>query len=68
MANIASFPLVKYLREAREELQKVTWPSQKEVIRYSLVVMAVCLFFGAYFGGLDFLLSKGLAALIELSQ
>lgn len=68
MPNIASFPLVKYLREAREELQKVTWPSQKQVVQYSLIVMAVCLVFGAYFGGLDFLLNKGLAALIELSQ
>ena len=68
MANIASFPLVKYLREAREELQKVTWPSQKQVIQYSLIIIAVCIVFGAYFGGLDFLLSRGLAALIELSK
>lgn len=68
MANIASFPLVKYLREAREELQKVTWPSQKQVIQYSLIIVAVCIAFGAYFGGLDYLLTKGLAALIELSK
>jgi preprotein translocase subunit SecE len=68
MANIASLSFVKYLREAREELQKVSWPSQTQVIRYSLVVIAVCLVFGAYFGGLDYLLTKGLAALIALAQ
>lgn len=68
MANIASFPLVKYLREAREELQKVTWPSKKQVVHYSIIVIAVCVVFGIYFGGLDYLLNLGLGALINLAQ
>lgn len=68
MANIASFPLVKYLREAREELQKVTWPSRKQVIRYSIIVIAMCVVFALYFGGLDYLLNLGLGSLINLAQ
>jgi preprotein translocase subunit SecE len=56
--------MIKYLVEAKEELAKVTWPSRRDIVRYSLVIIAVSLVFAAYFGALDAALSAGLKWLI----
>jgi preprotein translocase subunit SecE len=34
-------PVVKYLRETRAEIAKVTWPTRQEWIRLSGIVLAV---------------------------
>jgi preprotein translocase subunit SecE len=34
-------PVVKYLRETRAEISKVTWPTRQEWIRLSGIVLAV---------------------------
>jgi preprotein translocase subunit SecE len=60
--------LFRYLREAKEEMGKVTWPSKKEVIRYSLVVIIISIFIAAFFGSLDWLLSLGLEQLLKFSS
>lgn len=64
-ATILNNPVVRYFREAREELRKVTWPSRRDVLIYSGFVIAVCVIVAAYFGLLDFLLTKGLDALVK---
>lgn len=38
----------KFLREVRAELRRVTWPSRKDVGRWSLVVVGALLFFGVF--------------------
>lgn len=43
----------KYLREVREEMNKVAWPKWPEIRRYSLVVLATIIFFTAIIGGAD---------------
>lgn len=58
-------PLVSYLRESREELRKVAWPSRQRVIRDTAVVIGVSLVMAAFFGGLDFGLSQGFEKLLE---
>lgn len=32
--------LVKFLRDVRTELRKVVWPSRKQTINYTLIVLA----------------------------
>ena len=56
--------LVRYVREAREELRKVTWPNRQETTKYSVVVIVLALLLAAFFGGLDWLLNLGLEWLI----
>lgn len=68
MSRLANNIAVKYLRESKEELQKVTWPSQKDTIRYSLIVAGLSIAFGVYFGVADWLLSLGMEALVKLTQ
>jgi preprotein translocase subunit SecE len=43
-----------FLSEVRNELKRVTWPSQKEVYSTTIVVIIVSIFFGLYLFALDF--------------
>jgi len=45
-----------FLSEVRNELKRVTWPSQKEVYATTVVVIATSVFFGIYLFALDSLL------------
>lgn len=48
----------KYLREVRIELQKVTWPSRKETIGSTSVVLVVVIIISVYLGLIDIGLSR----------
>lgn len=65
MQRILNNPAVKYFREARMELEKVSWPSRKDTIMYSTIVLVLSLATAAFIGVLDLGLSKGLEFLIS---
>ena len=46
----------QYLREVRDEMRKVAWPTRPEVVRYSIIVTATVVIYTAYIGGLDYAL------------
>ena len=46
-------PPRQFLREVRSELRKVAWPSRKELISYSLVVLVSVTLITLYITGLD---------------
>ena len=48
----------RYLREIKQELKKVTWPSKEELISSTVVVIATVAFFVLLIGGLDFVFAK----------
>ncbi|MCI0479719.1 preprotein translocase subunit SecE [Candidatus Uhrbacteria bacterium] len=58
-------PLVQYLRSSKAELQKVTWPSKKDTIRYSTLVLTVSVVVAVFFAALDFGLGKVVTAALE---
>ncbi|KKP67356.1 MAG: Preprotein translocase subunit E [Candidatus Roizmanbacteria bacterium GW2011_GWA2_35_19] len=43
-----------------DELKKVSWPSRKDTIRLTSIVIGVSLIIGLYVGIIDVLLAKGL--------
>jgi preprotein translocase subunit SecE len=43
-----------FLSEVRNELKRVTWPSQKEVYATTVVVILTSAFFGLYLFALDY--------------
>jgi preprotein translocase subunit SecE len=43
-----------FLSEVRNELKRVTWPSQKEVYATTIVVILTSAFFGVYLFTLDY--------------
>jgi preprotein translocase subunit SecE len=47
-----------FLSEVRNELKRVTWPSQKEVYATTVVVILTSVFFGIYLFALDAVLLK----------
>lgn len=60
--------LVKYLRESKQELEKVAWPTQEQTIRYSIIVVVFVVALAVYFGVLDYILNLGLEGLIYLTS
>ncbi len=55
----------QFLKEFRIEMKKVTWPTRKEVVASTGVVLVVVLFVSFYLGLADFLLSKFLRFLLS---
>jgi len=49
--------ILTFLREAKVELSRVNWPTQKDVIRYTVLVIVISLAVSAFLGALDFLFS-----------
>ncbi len=43
----------QYLREVRDEMRKVAWPTRPEVVRYSTIVTVTVLVYTAFVGALD---------------
>ena len=60
--------LWRYVNESLEELRKVTWPSKQETTKYSMLVVGLCLALATFFGGLDWVLNKGLQWLIYITS
>lgn len=54
-------PLTQYLKDTREELHHVAWPTQTQTIVYTLLVAGISLGLAAYLGFFDFLFTTGLS-------
>ncbi|MCJ7524040.1 MAG: preprotein translocase subunit SecE [Candidatus Aminicenantes bacterium] len=46
-----------YLREVRGEMKKVTWPNKNDMIKTTIAVIVISVFFGIYLFGVDFIFS-----------
>lgn len=44
---------IRFLKEVRDELVKVDWPTREQTIRLTILVIASSVLVGAYIGGLD---------------
>ncbi len=49
--------LIKYIKESIFELKKVTWPTKKETVNYTLLIIGIGLAVAAYIGIIDYILS-----------
>ena len=48
----------QYLREVRDEMRKVAWPKQPEVVRYSIIVVITVVLLTALVAGSDYLFGE----------
>ena len=46
--------LISYFKESKEELKKVVWPSRKETIKYTILVIGISFVTAVFLGALDF--------------
>lgn len=54
-----------FFREVKTELAKVVWPTRKETIRLTLVVVIVSAIVGLFIGGTDFVLTKTMEIVLK---
>jgi len=47
-----------FVRDVRSELRKVAWPSQRETVNLTVVVLAFSVVVGLFLGGIDFLFQE----------
>lgn len=53
-----------FIKESRDELKKVTWPSRAATIRYTLIVIIGSIVVGFVTGAIDYVFTKILQSLI----
>ncbi len=61
-----SNPVIRYLRETRAELKKVTWPTRPEATKLTIIVLIVVAFMSALLGTLDYIFSRVMGFIISL--
>lgn len=66
LSKLINFPntIMTFMREARDELKKVTWPTRQTTTKYTIVVIIASLSVGLVIGGIDYLLQLGLESII----
>lgn len=52
--------LVKYLKGTKSELKKIVWPTFRQVVKNTLIVLLVVLIVGLIIAGLDLLFNISL--------
>lgn len=56
--------IINFLKEVKEELIKVVWPSREQTIRYTVLVIIVAIMVGLFLGGLDYILTLATASIL----
>ncbi len=55
---------IQFLKEVREELGRVTWPTKEEVVEATTGIIVFCTFIAVYFWILDTIFARGLELII----
>lgn len=50
--------IINFIKEARTELKKVTWPNRKQLISSTIVVMVMVILVAIYLGIIDLFFSR----------
>ena len=58
--------IVRFFKELKSEMKKVVWPSKKQVIKNTLVVIASVIIIGIVIWALDMIFSFGLEQLVKI--
>ncbi len=61
-ANKPDNALVRYFKETRAEIRKVSWPTREEATNLTLIVLGVTIAMAIFLGAVDFIF----ASLIQL--
>lgn len=56
---------ISFLKEVKEELNKVAWPSREQTTRYTVLVIIVTVAVGLALGGLDWILTTVTTFILE---
>ncbi len=51
---------IEYLKDTRNELGHVSWPTRRQAIVSTILVVVISILFGVFIGLFDFIFTKGL--------
>lgn len=54
-----------FFKESRQEMKKVTWPTKKQTINHTLLVIGISLAVASFLGAVDFLFTLVLEKIIK---
>jgi preprotein translocase subunit SecE len=57
--------LVKYIKATSAELRQVVWPTQRQALTYTVLVIIISTIVALYVGAFDYLFSQGIDMLIN---
>jgi preprotein translocase subunit SecE len=57
--------IINYFTSAWNEAKKVSWPTKKQTLNYSMLVIALSVGFALFFVALDYVFNFGLEKLIS---
>ena len=58
--------ITTFLKEVKMEIKKVNWPTRRETVRYTLIVIVVSFVVATFLGGLDVVFARLLEVFIAL--
>lgn len=64
LQKIGDNRLTRYFKETWYELKKVSWPTRREALNLTLMVIAVTVFLAIVLGLMDWLFKSGLSLLV----
>ena len=50
--------VINYVKDTKGELKHVSWPTRKQALVFTAIVVAISLVVSAYLGALDFVFTK----------
>jgi len=56
----------EFVRQVRAETSKVVWPSRKEVVRMTVMVLIMMTLLGLFFLGVDQMIGRAIRALLGI--
>jgi len=57
--------VIRFLKEVRQEMDKVVWPAKDRVIRLTLAVVVIAVVISLYITSLDYLFSKLIGSMVR---
>ncbi len=59
------FHPIRFLKEVVAELKKVTWPSRKDLVNYTIAVIVFVILISVVVGVLDFVFQQGFLLIVR---
>jgi preprotein translocase subunit SecE len=62
------FSLVEFARDTKAEIKKVTWPSRKETLQTTAIIIVMALLAGVFFLAIDSLLGFAISHILGMNS
>ncbi len=64
----SGFNLGQFVGETRREIGKVAWPSRKETVQMTIMIVVMALITGLFFFIVDWLLGKAISTILSMNM